>query len=124
MVSGIIYKGVPHVYGSSCDIANVMLTRHRCGLVVVGDINVTGELVEVEVEGKGKGKGKGKSKRNDSSFRVEGPNGEMYFTKASALRRVHEKLHSAGRVIIIPVTKKEKAAGTAEVVEAGPAPAE
>lgn len=39
-----------------------MLTRHRCGLVVVGDINVTGELIGEEDTGKGKGKSKSKSK--------------------------------------------------------------
>ncbi|KAM0257022.1 hypothetical protein ACHAQJ_004617 [Trichoderma viride] len=87
---------------------NVLLTRQRCGLVVVGDINVTGQLVgdDGNSKGKGKGKGKGRGKKNDKTFLVEGPNGEVYFTKATTLRRVHEALHSAGRIITIPVVKK------------------
>ncbi|RFU76486.1 dna helicase [Trichoderma arundinaceum] len=71
-----------------------LLTRQRCGLVIVGDINVTGQVVDDE--------GKGK----DVTFMVEGPNGEIYFTKASALRKVHEALHSSGWVMTVPIVKK------------------
>jgi hypothetical protein len=37
-----------------------MLTRQRCGLVIVGDINATGTLEKEEGKGKGMGKWKGK----------------------------------------------------------------
>ncbi|KAL7809835.1 P-loop containing nucleoside triphosphate hydrolase protein [Trichoderma aethiopicum] len=120
----------------------VMLTRHRCGLVV--------DKAKGEDKGKdkSKGKGKGKAKADVKSVPVEGSNGEIYCTRTTALRQVHEEFHNSGRVLVIPVNKKQKAAETAEtaaaakttenaevpkvaetvevveVVEAGPAPSE
>jgi hypothetical protein len=96
-----------------------LLTRQRCGLVIIGDINVTGQLVGDEGKGKGtakgKGKGKGKGKEDDKTFLVEGLNGEVYFTKATALRKLHEAFHSAGRVITIPVVKKAVETATSKL---------
>lgn len=100
----------------------MLLTRQRCGLVIFGDINVTGQLVDDEGKekakgkAKGKGKGKGKGKEEDKTFVVEGPNGEIYFTKATALRRVHEAIHSAGRVITIPMAKSPAEAASEPAV--------
>lgn len=63
--------------GSTCDEQrlNVMLTRQRSGLVIVGDI------------GKGKEKGRGQGEK----FRVVGANGEMSFARGigSPLQYLH-----------------------------------
>ncbi|KAK1764737.1 hypothetical protein QBC33DRAFT_594187, partial [Phialemonium atrogriseum] len=66
---------------------NVMLTRQWCGLVIVGDINTTGQLVDDEGKGKGKGKRKwkGKGKGGEERFEIEGPKrGEILDTGRGA----------------------------------------
>lgn len=98
---------------------NVMMTRHRCGLVVVGDINVAGDLLDDE----GKRVLTGWGKAHDKRFMVEGANGERHFASASTLRKVHKAFCETGRVITIPVFGEETGAEVVEV-EAGPAPAE
>ncbi|KPM37738.1 hypothetical protein AK830_g8828 [Neonectria ditissima] len=89
---------------------NVMLTRQLCGLVIVGDINVTGVLEEKGGKGKGKGKGKPQGKGKDGSFKIVGPTGEIYWTKASTLRHVYNEMHSSGRVAIVKVEREAKGA--------------
>ncbi|KAL2673660.1 hypothetical protein Neosp_012103 [[Neocosmospora] mangrovei] len=74
---------------------NVMITRQKCGLVIVGDIYVGGEVV------KGKRKGPVPTK-----FLVEGPNGEVSFVKAKALRELYKELHVSGRVAMVGVKDK------------------
>lgn len=84
---------------------NVMLTRQRCGLVIVGDLNVTGTLVEDsngKIKDKGKGKGKGKAKGKGKvkpfdRFLTFGPNGQISWTKATILQNLHIILWKAGR---------------------------
>ncbi|KAH7316633.1 P-loop containing nucleoside triphosphate hydrolase protein [Stachybotrys elegans] len=63
---------------------NVTLTRHRSGLVIVGDINVVVE--------------KGKGKSDKKALRVEGPMGESYWINPGHLRLVHDTLLENGRV--------------------------
>lgn len=73
---------------------NVMLTRQRCGLLLVGDINVTGAMGQ---EDRGKGKAQGKK------FCVVSDTGEVKFMTAKALRDVHETLYKLGRVVTVNV---------------------
>ncbi|KAK7419785.1 hypothetical protein QQX98_003157 [Neonectria punicea] len=84
---------------------NVMLTRRRCGLVIVGDINATGSLVE-------KGKGKGKGPRF-------GPGGKVYWGKAGLLRNLHIGLWKAGRVAQISVRLEVEVAGPSSSADTG-----
>ncbi|KAH8680355.1 AAA domain-containing protein [Ilyonectria robusta] len=87
---------------------NVMLSRQRSGLLIVGDINTTGDL-----KGKGKDKGKGKGKggkgkgKGDTAhrFQVISASGEKHWVKALMLHNVHSKLYEGGRVINIRVDK-------------------
>lgn len=85
---------------------NVMFTRQRCGLVLVGDINASGPLEEDKGNDKNKGKGQGKGKgatKTQERFQVEGANGQRYWTKAMTLRNLYTAVHQSGRVIRINV---------------------
>ncbi|KFG84682.1 putative DNA helicase [Metarhizium anisopliae] len=64
---------------------NVLLSRHRSGLIIVGDINVTGNVKNHETPFKG--------------VNIIGKTGEKFFDKCNMLRNVHVDLHSAGRVV-------------------------
>ncbi|KIL93205.1 hypothetical protein FAVG1_03182 [Fusarium avenaceum] len=66
---------------------NVMLSRHKCALVIFSDIDT--------VNYKGKGKSKGKAER------VMLPTGEISFQKARMLNDVHKALAEAGRVAVV-----------------------
>lgn len=86
---------------------NVMLTRHKCGLIIVGDIYVA-HAVE-------RGDKKAKSAVAQKKIIVAGPNGEISFTRATALRELYKELHASGRVATVKVqgkpvgeTKEEK----------------
>lgn len=59
----------------------VTISRHKCGLLVVGDINVAGSL---EVKPNAKGKGKGGA--SEEKFGVIGFDGEVMKVKAKTLR--------------------------------------
>ncbi|KAM0496632.1 hypothetical protein ACHAP8_007209 [Fusarium lateritium] len=108
---------------------NVMLTRAKCGLVVVGNIHV-GDAVPRKVDepqgedkgkgkGKGKAKGKAKGKGNEPVFTVETTGGGMAMVKAPELRKFYKELHDAGRVAKVVVAEKGKAKDkTKEVKEA------
>ncbi|KAI8712839.1 AAA-12 domain-containing protein [Fusarium sp. LHS14.1] len=63
---------------------NVMLTRHKCGLVIVGKGSVA-----------------------QKQIRVEGPGGEIFFTRATALRELYKELHASGRVATVEAQDKE-----------------
>ncbi|KAM0285762.1 hypothetical protein ACHAQH_001223, partial [Verticillium albo-atrum] len=80
---------------------NVMLTRQHCGLVIVGDIHVTGR-----VEKMGKGKGKGKGKAVGERFQVIRSSGEVAWTRATVLANIHLSLYEAGRVGTVLVREK------------------
>lgn len=66
---------------------NVMLSRHKCALVIFSDI--------ATVNYKGKGKGKRKAER------VMLPTGEVSFQKARMLKDVRKALAEAGRVAVV-----------------------
>lgn len=76
---------------------NVAMTRQRCGLVIVGDINVLGKLHD------------GKLK----SVLVPGPNGEMYRTNPGALMKLCIEMSKAGRV----ATPRKPAKSAAQMEE-------
>lgn len=64
---------------------NVMLSRHKCALVIFSDIDTVNY----------KGKGKGKKER------VMLPHGEVSFQKARMLKYVHKTLAEAGHVAVV-----------------------
>lgn len=100
VVMGTAYPKPGPGFTSNEQRLNVMLTRHRSGLVIVGDINAAGP---VEKAGKGKGKGK------EEKFVVMGPDGHTSFVKVIALRKVHLALHRSGRVIDIKASEGKRA---------------
>ncbi|KAF5678612.1 DNA helicase [Fusarium heterosporum] len=69
---------------------NVLLTRQKCALVVIGDINVGHPF-------------KGGTK--EPVFRVEDVAGDIAYVKATALRPVHRELKKIGRVVTVNVNK-------------------
>ncbi|KAH0598380.1 hypothetical protein MHUMG1_03678 [Metarhizium humberi] len=70
---------------------NVLLSRHRSGLIIVGDINVTGDVLKPEAPFEG--------------VMVIGRTGEKYFEPCRMLRNVHLALQGAGRVARIQLPK-------------------
>ncbi|RSL50912.1 hypothetical protein CEP54_011672 [Fusarium duplospermum] len=93
-------------FTSNSQRLNVMLTRQKCGLVIVGDIYVAGAVT------RGKRKGPAQTK-----FIVEGPNGEISFSKASTLRQVYKELYGSGRVATVVVREIKKTKEGAETKE-------
>ncbi|KAK2001542.1 hypothetical protein LX36DRAFT_344712 [Colletotrichum falcatum] len=79
---------------------NVLLTRQRCGLVVIGDINVVGAMTKPK-NGKG-------SKLKDGDHFVCVPGQPRIKNKAKELFKVHKYLHDRGRVATIKVNVKSK----------------
>ncbi|KAI8713769.1 AAA-12 domain-containing protein [Fusarium sp. LHS14.1] len=72
---------------------NVMLSRHRSGLIIVGDIHVTGRL-----DG-GRNKGGRHGHVGQDKFQVVGANGEVSWVNGTMLRGVHQALWDSKRVI-------------------------
>ncbi|KAJ4131673.1 hypothetical protein NW768_005866 [Fusarium equiseti] len=64
---------------------NVLLSRHKCALIIFSDIDT--------VDYKGKGKHKAE--------RIRTPTGEVSFQKARVLKDVHKSLVDAGRVVAV-----------------------
>ncbi|KAJ4328076.1 hypothetical protein N0V84_001444 [Fusarium piperis] len=98
----IVVMGTAHPnpgpgFTSNSQRLNVMLTRQKCGLVIVGDIYVAGAVT------RGKKKGPAQTK-----FIVEGPNGEISMVKAAALRQLYKELHGSGRVATVVVREAKK----------------
>ncbi|KAL1860333.1 hypothetical protein Daus18300_009246 [Diaporthe australafricana] len=83
---------------------NVAMTRHRCGFVIVCDINVVGEV-------RGKRKRKNAHQKPKSVF-VQGPNGETFRMSPGVLWDVCVELNRAGRV-----TEANNAVKVADEVE-------
>ena len=86
---------------------NVLMTRQRCGLVLVGEINMgAGE----RAESKGKGKGKRGKK---GTIRVWGVDREWRWVSAGLLCGIYKRLRGEGRVMRVGV-KLEKEEGKKE----------
>ncbi|POS72433.1 hypothetical protein DHEL01_v209177 [Diaporthe helianthi] len=102
VVMGTAYPRPGPGFTSDENRLTVLLSRQKCGIVVVGDINVTGPFEEEE-DGKGKGKGKAPAQER---FMVEGANGETYWTKATVMRNLYTKWYKLGRVIRVNVPPK------------------
>jgi hypothetical protein len=100
-------------------LLNVMMTRHRSGLVVVGNINVAGDLLD----GDGNRVRAGWTSSGNKRIVTQGAHGELRYANVSTLLKVHKAFCQTGRVIIIPVATEETDVEVVEV-EAGPAPAE
>lgn len=87
---------------------NVALSRQRCGLLLVGDINIAGQVEEVENKYSGKGKNMGPAKRarekkfreekDDRALRIALHTGEEVFMKPGVLRGVLKDFVASGRV--------------------------
>lgn len=67
---------------------NVLLTRQKCALLVVGDINVSDPF---------------RKGTKEPLFKVENTAGEVSFVKAPALRAIYRGLKEAGRVVTVDV---------------------
>lgn len=80
-----------------------MLSSQPSGLVIFGDLNLTGKL-----DSKGKGKGKGGAKDTGDRFLVIGADGEKSWAKATMLRSVLANLQKDGRVAVVSREKDEK----------------
>ncbi|KAM0468984.1 hypothetical protein ACHAPX_010608 [Trichoderma viride] len=97
---------------------NVMLSRQKSGLIVVGDIKLASFDLNNTNENKGTGKGKGKTKGKGKGKGNEGPNfskrltyvedGKKQVTQADALRKVYWRFQSKGRVVEIAAPKNEE----------------
>ncbi|KAG5657908.1 hypothetical protein KAF25_007941 [Fusarium avenaceum] len=81
---------------------NVLLTRQKCSLVIVGDINVALPF----------------KAGKEPLFKVEDVAGDVAYVKSPALRQVHRQLKEAGRVVTVDVDKGKKAEGSGEKSEA------
>lgn len=79
---------------------NVMLTRQKSMLLMVGDMDVTGPLV-------GK-KAAESTKKAAKSVRVPGPDGQMVFSKPAYLRDLLTGWHQAGRFFELRDLENEK----------------
>ncbi|KAH7161858.1 putative DNA helicase [Dactylonectria macrodidyma] len=87
---------------------NVMLSRQKSGLVVVGDINVTGLMSKGKNRCKGKGKGKGNEKPSaPPKIVVVGVDGQLSYARVTMLQNIHDWFCEQGRVIDIAVKDKD-----------------
>ncbi len=89
----------------------VLTTRQRSGLLILGDIDVTGKL--------GKGGGAVAKAEQDAKkrFLVVGEDGEVHFAKATILRGYMGALLAAGRVVHVK-DAKDKGAEDAKAEDA------
>jgi hypothetical protein len=79
---------------------NVMITRQRSALLLVGDMEVTGPL-----DGKGADKAAKAAKRGVRTF---SDNGESMFIKAAMLREVLVRMHKSGRCFVVGKAEDDK----------------
>lgn len=91
-------------------LLNAMLTRHRCGLVIVGDIDV---LPSFEGD-TGSLKRKRQTVTNitvkeggQKTFTVEALSGRVYRTNPTMLWEVYSEMYHSGRVVQAPVTPED-----------------
>lgn len=73
---------------------NVLLTRQRCGLIIVGNINGAGLLLD------GQGRTLERDPRAPTSFICKDLGGRMRKVKAVAIRKLHDRLLRTRRVAI------------------------
>ncbi|KAG7284557.1 hypothetical protein NEMBOFW57_010935 [Staphylotrichum longicolle] len=71
---------------------NVLLTRQRCGLVVVGDINIDGKQDKKEK----------KEKARPGHFMVRNAEGKVHWTKALMLHNIYKRFVQEKRVMRLP----------------------
>lgn len=81
---------------------NVMLSRQRCGLLLVGDVNVAGSMT------KEKGAKKGKNKGRNDTVKIIGEEGKVAYVAGGMLYSVHKALWESGRVATVSVEPKKK----------------
>lgn len=79
---------------------NVMLTRHRCGLVIVGDLYI----IDNPRDYRGRA-AKGLRRARDEKVLVIDAEGNATQRKAAALRAVHMSMLSSGRYVNVSVQK-------------------
>lgn len=95
---------------------NVAITRQVSGLIIVGDINLTGNIVDEKGRllgndnGNGKGKGKGKGKgHKPKPVLTHHANGKAVYKKCDRLRELVTILAESGRVALPEaVARQEK----------------
>ncbi|KHN99768.1 uncharacterized protein MAM_02621 [Metarhizium album ARSEF 1941] len=77
--------------GHTCDEQrlNVLLSRHKSGLIIVGDVNVTGDVT---------------SKIPPKDMLIISESGEESYEKRNMLRNIHFALQAAGRVAKVRVS--------------------
>lgn len=85
---------------------NVLLTRARCGMVIVGDIHSAGRVTAI---GKKAEKAAAKGRKKLDRIRMEMPTGERRSINASELQMLHKSLWDAGRVATVVFEKRKKA---------------
>ncbi|KAH6636590.1 AAA domain-containing protein [Chaetomium tenue] len=78
---------------------NVLLTRQRCGLVVVGNVDLRGPGSYDGGWGGGRGGGRGGAKPH--AFLVVSPSGERQWVGAPMLQHIHRRMIENGRVVRI-----------------------
>ncbi|KAM0201621.1 hypothetical protein ACHAPI_001667 [Fusarium lateritium] len=77
---------------------NILLTRQKCSLVIVGDINVALPF----------------QAGKEPLFKVEDVAGDVAYVKSPALRQVHRQLKEDGRVVTVDIDKGKKAEASGE----------
>ncbi|KAF4966905.1 hypothetical protein FSARC_5469 [Fusarium sarcochroum] len=82
-------------------LLNVMLTRHKCGLVIFGDTCASG-MIRMDLEEDGD---LVKIDR-PHKFKYHGLHGETHFTEATALRAIEGKLFDDGRIATVIVNEE------------------
>ncbi|KAK1982336.1 hypothetical protein LZ30DRAFT_688499 [Colletotrichum cereale] len=102
---------------------NFMLTRQRCGLVVVGHIKLPGVVDDGgEDEGKGKGKGRVKGPVKGKKERIMALNdqGEMVWMVLTVLKEMYKRVYTNGRVATVNarVNESDKKKATDTVASA------
>ncbi|CAI6091069.1 unnamed protein product [Clonostachys chloroleuca] len=92
---------------------NVLLSRQKSGLVIVGDINIMGKVSGGGGDGDDgdDGKGKGKGEMEASKHKVKGAGGTVSFVRSTFLAKICQKKVTSGRVVETPAewqAKEEK----------------
>lgn len=85
---------------------NVSITRQRCGLILIGDINVTGEMM-ANKGGKNRGAAqKAKDAARAAVIAVESPTGEIVYVNPGVLKKALQSMVAAGRVARVETPRK------------------
>ncbi|KAF7554912.1 hypothetical protein G7Z17_g2536 [Cylindrodendrum hubeiense] len=103
LVMGTAYPRPGPGFTSEQQRLNVMVTRQRAGLLIVGDINVTGEL--------GTSKGKGKADKEIKTVKSRDSNGKTTWKNVAVLHKLHLTFWNAGRVAHVSGKAKDDGQG-------------